>query len=144
MKRQAGNTQVLKTLIVLAMDVILKSLGDVNLSSGMKHIGKVNSFNPGALLEIGFHVFTNYWIWLGIALLIGYSLLELVGLSWLDLSYMLPITSLTYVLTPLFAQWLLNEKISTLRWTGICVITLGVLIVALGERQQSSRKARKI
>ena len=88
-------------------------------------------------------MFTNYWIWFGIALLIGYSLLELAGLSWLDLSYMLPITGLSYVLTPLFAEWLLNERISTLRWVGICVITLGVLIVSLGEHKQSIRKARK-
>ncbi len=143
-KSQAGKSHVGKTLIVLGMDVILKALGDVNLSFGMKHIGKVNSFNPGALLEIGFHVFTNYWIWLGIALLIGYALLELAGLSWLDLSYMLPMTSFTYVLTAFFAEWLLNERISTFRWAGICVITLGVLIVGIGDRKQSSRKARKI
>ena len=88
-------------------------------------------------------MFTNYWIWFGIALLIGYALLELAGLSWLDLSYMLPITGLSYVLTPLFAEWLLNERISTLRWVGICVITLGVLIVSLGEHKQSIRKAGK-
>ena len=139
-KSQAGKSHVGKTLIVLGMDVILKALGDVNLSLGMKHIGKVNSFNPGTLLEIGFDVFTNYWIWLGIALLIGYALLELAGLSWLELSYMLPMTSFTYVLTAFFAQWLLNERISTLRWAGICVITLGVLIVGLGDRKQSSRR----
>ncbi len=142
-KSQAGKSHVGKTLIVLGMDVILKALGDVNLSLGMKHIGKVSSFNAGTLLEIGFHVFTNHWIWLGIALLIGYALLELAGLSWLDLSYMLPMTSFTYVLTAFFAVWLLNERISTLRWAGICVITLGVLIVGLGESKQSSRKTRK-
>jgi len=142
-KIQVEKSRSLKTLIVLAMDVTLKALGDVNLSLGMKHVGKVSTFNPGTLLEIGFHVFTNYWIWLGIALLIGYSLLELAGLSWLDLSYMLPMTSSTYVLTAFFAEWLLNERISTLRWVGICIISLGVLTVGIGESKQSSQKARK-
>jgi len=152
-KSQVEKSRSMKTLIVLAIDITLKALGDVNLSLGMKHVGKISTLNPGALVEIGFHVFTNYWIWLGIALLIGYSLLELAGLSWLDLSYMLPMTSLTYVLTAFFAEWILDERVSTLRWAGICIISLGVLIVGVGDAakdgspvkvgKQSSRKARK-
>lgn len=127
--------------MVLTTDIILKSLGDVNLSHGMKHVGKVDLLNPATLLTDGFQVFTNVWILLGITLLIGYSLLELAGLSWLDLSYMLPMTAFTYVLTAFFAQWLLHEHISLTRWVGISVISLGVIIVGLGESQQKSRKA---
>jgi drug/metabolite transporter (DMT)-like permease len=141
--KRGRKIRALKTLIVLTADILLKALGDVNLSHGMKDIGNVHLFNPGTLLGIGFHVFTNAWILLGIALLIGYSLLELAGLSWLDLSYMLPMTAFTYVLTAFFAEWLLHEKISLTRWIGISVITLGVVIVGLGESKQKSQKAVK-
>jgi len=140
-KSKGRKIRSLKTLIVLSADILLKALGDVNLSHGMKDIGNVHSFNPAALFEVGFHVFTNAWILLGIALLIGFSLLELAGLSWLDLSYMLPMTAFTYVLTAFFAEWLLHEKISLIRWVGISVITLGVVSVGLGESKQKSQKA---
>lgn len=140
MKSKGKKRRALKTLIVLVADVILKALGDVNLSHGMKYISNVNLLNPLTLFQSGIQVFTNVWILLGIALLIGYSLLELAGLSWLDLSYMLPMTASTYVLTAIFAQWLLHEKISAIRWIGICIITLGVIIVGLGEGKQKVQK----
>jgi len=142
-KSKGRKRRALKTLIVLVADVILKALGDVNLSHGMKYMGSVNLLNPLTLFQSGIQVFTNVWILLGIALLIGYSLLELAGLSWLDLSYMLPMTASTYVLTALFAQWLLHEKISAIRWIGISIITLGVVIVGLGEGEQKVQKPEK-
>jgi len=142
-KSKGRKIRTLKTVMVLTTDIILKSLGDVNLSHGMKHVGKVDLLNPGTFLADGFQVFTNVWILLGITLLIGYSLLELAGLSWLDLSYMLPMTAFTYVLTAFLAQWLLHEQISLTRWAGISVISLGVIIVGLSEHPQKSRKAGK-
>jgi drug/metabolite transporter (DMT)-like permease len=50
-------------------------------------------------------------------------------------------TAFTYVLTAFFAQWLLHEHISLTRWVGISVISLGVIVVGLGESKQKSRKA---
>ena len=51
-------------------------------------------------------------------------------LSWADLSYVLPVTSIAYVMTALAGRLFLHEDISRWRWTGIGMIVLGVILVA--------------
>ena len=55
------------------------------------------------------------------------------ALSWADLTYVLPATSLGYVLLALVAKFALHEQISLLRWLGIVLISGGVGFVAGGE-----------
>ena len=54
------------------------------------------------------------------------------ALSWADLTYVLPATSLGYVLLALVARFVLHEHVSPLRWLGIAFITGGVGFVAGG------------
>ena len=55
------------------------------------------------------------------------------ALSWADLTYVLPATSLGYVLLALVAKFALHEQISLLRWIGIALISGGVGFVAGGR-----------
>jgi uncharacterized membrane protein len=55
---------------------------------------------------------------------------QLSLLSRVDLSYVLPVTSISYVLTALMGKFLLHEPVSTERWTGIGLVVLGVSLVA--------------
>ena len=54
------------------------------------------------------------------------------ALSWADLTYVLPATSLGYVLLALVAKFALHEQVSPMRWVGIALITGGVGFVAGG------------
>jgi drug/metabolite transporter (DMT)-like permease len=54
------------------------------------------------------------------------------ALSWADLTYVLPATSLGYVLLALVAKFALHEQVSPLRWLGIALISGGVGFVAGG------------
>jgi len=54
---------------------------------------------------------------------------QLSLLSRVDLSYVLPVTSVSYVLTALMGELLLHERVSTERWIGIGLIGLGVSLV---------------
>ena len=56
----------------------------------------------------------------------------MTALSWADLTYVLPATSLGYVLLALVARFVLHEHVSPLRWLGIVLITGGVGFVAGG------------
>jgi uncharacterized membrane protein len=55
---------------------------------------------------------------------------QLSLLSRVDLSYVLPVTSISYVLTALMGKFLLHEPVSTERWIGIGLVILGVSLVA--------------
>jgi drug/metabolite transporter (DMT)-like permease len=50
-------------------------------------------------------------------------------LSWADLSYVMPVTAIGYVLTAFAGRFFLGEPVSFLRWTGIVLITSGVYLV---------------
>jgi hypothetical protein len=74
-------------------------------------------------------IFTNPWIDGGVVLLIVWFASQLSLLSWGDLSYVLPITAGSYVLTAVLGKIFLHEFISLARWSGICVISAGVMLV---------------
>ena len=120
---------MLKTLSVLAVAIILVSFGDMLLAHGMKKIGAVSSCTPAALFQMGLRIFTNPSIIIGIIFLAGFFFLWLAILSWCDLSFVLPLTALSYVLTAFLSIYFLDETISPLRWAGTILICVGVALV---------------
>ena len=69
-------------------------------------------------------------VWLGLASYAIGAVLWMVVLSRLDLGYAYPLLAISYILIPLLAHFLLGEAIPPLRWVGIAVIFVGVIIVA--------------
>jgi drug/metabolite transporter (DMT)-like permease len=56
----------------------------------------------------------------------------LASLSWADLSYVMPATTMGYVLTALMAHFMLGEHVSFTRWIGILMISFGVGFITGG------------
>jgi drug/metabolite transporter (DMT)-like permease len=54
-----------------------------------------------------------------------------------DLSLAYPVSSLSYPLTMLCAQWLLGEQLSGQIWMGGLLITLGVCFIGFGNNKSS-------
>jgi drug/metabolite transporter (DMT)-like permease len=79
------------------------------------------------------------WVALGVALLILWMLSRMALLSWADLSYVLPVTSIGYVLVALAGKLLLNEQITAKRWAGIALIMAGVALVG-GSTPQTAKE----
>lgn len=102
--------------------------GDSMLSHGMKQTGSVSLHHlDGLILAV-----TNPWVAVGIVLLLAFFASYMNALSWADLTYVLPATSLGYVLLALVAKFALHEQVSPLRWMGIALISGGVGFVAGG------------
>ena len=109
------------------MIVVLSNvLGNFSLSFGMRRVGRLVSLSPIAYVEALF----NPWVALGVALLILWTLSHMALLSWADLSYVLPVTAIGYVLAALAGWAFLNEQISTARAAGIALIVTGVALVS--------------
>src|SRR6266702_7769704 len=69
---------------------------------------------------------------LGILLLLGFFASYMTALSWADLTYVLPASSLGYVLLALIAKFALHEQVSFTRWLGIALVSSGVGFVTSG------------
>jgi drug/metabolite transporter (DMT)-like permease len=78
------------------------------------------------------------WVALGVLLLIVWLMSRMALLSWADLSYVLPVTSVGYVLVAVAGKVLLNEQITMKRWTGIGLIVAGVALVSGGSVPQTA------
>ena len=114
--------------LVLVAIIVFASTGDTSLSYGMKHVGSISLSRWSEL----FAAVLNPWVALGIVLLLGFFAAYLSALSWSDLTYVLPATSVGYVLLALLSVWLLGEKVSLSRWIGILLVSSGVGIVTQG------------
>ena len=114
--------------LVLAGVALFASAGDSLLSRGMKEIGGVSLHNLSAVLL----ALRDPWIILGILFLIAFFAAYMSALSWADLTYVLPATSIGYVLLALIAKFALHEQVTWVRWLGILLISAGVGFVAGG------------
>jgi len=75
----------------------------------------------------------NPWVLAGIALLIIWTLARMALLSWADLSFVLTVTSVGFVLSAVAGQFVLGEHVSGLRWLGSLLIVGGAALVARGR-----------
>ena len=114
--------------LVLAGVVVFGAVGDVCLSRGMKDIGSISLAHWSQLIPAVF----NPWVALGILFLLGFFAAYANALSWADLTYVVPATSLGYVLIALMSEWLLHENVTLTRWMGIILVSAGVSMVARG------------
>jgi drug/metabolite transporter (DMT)-like permease len=114
--------------LVLAGVTVFAAAGDSLLSHGMKQVGNISFHNIGSL----FLAVSNPWVAIGIVLLLAFFASYMNALSWADLTYVLPASSLGYVLLALVARFALHEQVSPLRWAGIALISGGVGFVAGG------------
>jgi drug/metabolite transporter (DMT)-like permease len=110
---------------VLAAAVIaLNTVGNAALRLGLSSEAGVAAFSPVAYLV----AFEKFWVILGVVLLIAWLILELALLSWADLTYVLPVTSLSYAFIALIGAFGLHERVSAVHWCGIALILAGVTI----------------
>jgi drug/metabolite transporter (DMT)-like permease len=112
--------------LVLAGVAVFASAGDSMLSHGMKQTGGISIRHLGSLIL----AILNPWVAVGILLLLAFFACYMSALSWADLTYVLPATSMGYVLLALVARFALHEQVSPLRWIGIALISGGVGFVA--------------
>ena len=121
--------------LVLAGVALFAATGDSLLSRGMKELGNVSLRRiPDMLLAI-----TDPYVAGGILLLLGFFACYMTALSWADLTYVLPATSLGYVLVALIGKFFLHEQVSAARWMGIILISMGVGFVAGGPSHTDTR-----
>jgi drug/metabolite transporter (DMT)-like permease len=123
------HTRTLKTSILVALLVVFNSAGNFFFGLGMKRIGALHGWSRAALHSAFVAVFSSPWIWLGIASMLLFLAALMLVLSWADFTYVLPATASMYAVVPLLGHFVLGERVTTLRWTGVALICIGVMFV---------------
>lgn len=96
--------------------------------------GVVTATSSGLLLqkkEVIKKYMTQPALWIGLLLNGFAAFFWLIALSLVDLSYAFPFLSLNYIFIPLGAVILFQERLSPARIAGICVICIGLFLIAV-------------
>jgi len=120
-----------KTRVFTVIVVLSNALGNFALACGMRGRSTVS------VLDYLAAIFTP-WVMTGIVLLILWLLSRMALMSWADLSYVLPVTSLGYVASAVIGRFFLSEQITPVRWAGTALIVAGTVLVGRGTPHQKS------
>lgn len=110
--------------------ILLKPISNVFLAWGMRHVPSMVSSHPSHLLT----AFVDPFVTIGIGMQIAWLLLRMSLLSVIDLSFVLPVTAVGYVISTLLGRVVLSEQVSIERWIGAVLISLGTALVASTPR----------
>jgi len=113
-----------KTQLFAFISVLSNVAGNSALTHGMQQLGPIGN-SPLDLIGALFH----FWVALGVTGLIVWTFAHMALLSWADLSYVMPVTAIGYVVTAFAGKFFLGETVSPVRWAGIVLITAGVTLV---------------
>ncbi len=130
----------MKTYIVVAIAALSAAIGETLLSYGMKRSGTVMLNNPSQWLTLMLSVVRNPYIFTGVLFLGVFFFLYLAALSWADLSFVLPLTALSYIIAAFLAKYFLKEDVSWFRWIGTIIIVIGIAFVAIDGRPRARQE----
>ena len=133
----AGRAVDLKTRLLTLFVVATNVLGNVSMSWGMKHQNAELGLSPLAYIRL----IVSPWVLLGTMLLILWLLSRMTLLGWADLSYVLPVTAIGYVLIAIVGRYFLGEEISYRGWAGTVLIVAGIVLVGLTEANTTSSES---
>jgi drug/metabolite transporter (DMT)-like permease len=120
---------MLREVVLLFFIVVAGTGGELCVSRAMKSVGEVHDFRPHSILAFVLRSVRLPWMWAGIALMaLGFfSLLAI--LSFQEVSFVVPVSALSYAAGAFGAKAFLGERISRHRWVGIAIVCVGVTIV---------------
>lgn len=149
MSESARADRRVATVIAMTVATVSVTVGDLLMSQAMRRLGPLRlpaleswwsgklgtaqalSGLPSEVYRLLWAIFSQLQVWLAIGCMLLFLLLWMVSLSWADLTFVMPLTALTYVLNAILVGPVLGEVVSPTRWVGTVFIALGVALVTL-------------
>ena len=119
---------IVPLLIVL---IGASAAGEILVTHGMKRAGEIHDFRPRSLLRVAWRTVRGGWVPAGVASMATSFFALMAALSVADVSFVIPVTAVTYILNTLGAKVFLKERVSGQRWLGAALVAMGVALVSL-------------
>lgn len=120
---------MLKVLVVMTIAAVAAAVGQIFVRQGMQQVGALEQYAPLALAGYFGQALMNPYVVIGTILNAVFYFLFLAALSWTDVTVVLPMTALEFGMAAILAVMLLNEAVPTLRWAGILLVIMGVILI---------------
>lgn len=122
-----------KLLLILFIGLVFESTGVVLLKKGMTQIGDLGAFNVQTAVRVVKAGATSPQILLGVFFEALFFACLLILMAKSDISFLWPLTALSFVFATLAAMLFLHEQVSAVRWAGVLFIMLGAALISYSE-----------
>jgi drug/metabolite transporter (DMT)-like permease len=123
---------MLRVIIAMTIAAGSAAYGQILVRRGMLQVGSLENYAPGPLVAYFWHALCNPYVIGGTILNAVFYFLFLAALSWTDVTVALPMTAIEYGFAAFLAIIILKESVPPLRWAGIGLVIIGVLLIARG------------
>lgn len=124
---------MIKLLLILLVGLVFESTGVILLKKGMTHIGDMNGYTAGEIFRVFKAGATNPQILLGVFFEALFFLCLLILMSESDISFLWPLTGLSFVFATIAAMIFLGENVSVVRWVGVVLIMIGAAFISYSQ-----------
>ena len=124
---------MLKLLLILFIGLVFESTGVVLLKKGMTQIGEVRAINAGEIIRVVKEGVTNGQVLLGVFFEALFFACLLILMSKSDISFLWPLTALSFVFATIAAMIFLHERVSGVRWAGVVFIMIGAALISYSQ-----------
>jgi drug/metabolite transporter (DMT)-like permease len=124
---------MLVEIILIFFIVVAGTGGELCLTRAMKTIGEVHDFRPWSLLHVFRRALRVGWMWIALLLMTTgfFSLLGMLSLE--NVSFVVPVTALSYAAGAYGGSLFLGERVTRQRWLGVLLVCVGVTMVWKGR-----------
>src|SRR5688572_11456728 len=125
-----------KLMIILFVALCFETAGVMLLSKGLRSLPGPSDYSSGEILRLVRRGITSKPIVLGVAFEAVFFIGLLMLMSNADVSFVWPLTSLTFVFSTLAARFYLHEQVDALRWIGVVFILCGAGLITFTEKRK--------
>ena len=104
------------------------------VSRAMKVVDQAEGFRPSEILKVVMSALRVPWMWIGVGMMAMAFFALLAALSVFSVSFVVPVTALSYVAGAFGGAAFLRERVTKERWLGVLLVAIGVTLVCLGRR----------
>ena len=123
---------MLRVIVAMTIAAGSAAFGQILVRRGMLQVGSLENYAPWSLIVYFWHALCNPYVIGGTVLNAVFYFLFLAALSWTGVTVVLPMTAIEYGFAAFLAVTILKESVPPIRWVGIVLIVIGVILVARG------------
>jgi drug/metabolite transporter (DMT)-like permease len=124
---------MIKLLLILCVGLVFESTGVILLKKGINQIGDMNGVTAAEIFRVVKAGVTNPKILLGVFFEALFFICLLVLMARSEISFLWPLTALSFVFATFAAMWFLGERVSSIRWIGVIFIMIGAAFISYSE-----------
>ena len=131
---------MVKLLLILLVGLIFESAGVVLLKKGITDVGQMHGITAAEIFRVVKAGAVNPQILLGVFFEALFFLCLIILMSKSDISFLWPLTALSFVFATFAAIIFLGENVSLVRWIGVILVVIGAAFISYSQHLKDIKK----